>query len=374
MDNLKKTRKIIEKHRNIAILPNPKAEKDSFPASLAFFYALKKLGKNVSMLSDKHNKAFDFLTEEKPIKQQQKADFLISINENGAKLSDLFYEKTSTGINLFLKTEGELKKEDVSFEKLSQEKIGNARTSTEEIEVLITIGIPSFNEVQKFLKKDPEYIINIDNNPLNENFGHANVIEEASITVSEVIMHTISFISEDLFDKQISTQLLAGIMKQTSHLKDSLSPQTFQKIVFLVEQWADLKTITEEFGNNINEDTVHLFGEILTKTHFSESRNLGWVLLKETDFAKTNSTPKDLKFTLEKISSSLFPFQNFLILWEQHASPVTVRGVFYSPIKNLSKQIASNFNGIIKGKGVLFDTNEISLQIVKDKVLTILNT
>jgi len=367
MDNLKKTRKTIEKYDNIAILPNPKAEKDSFPAALAFFYALKKLGKNVSMLSNKHNKAFDFLTEKTLSKQQQKADFLISINENGAKLSDLFYEKTQIGINLFLKTEGELKKEDINFEKLSQKKL-------EDAEILITIGITSFNEVQGFLKKDPEYIINIDNNPLNENFGHANIIEPESITVSEVVMHTLSFISEDLFDKKISTQLLAGIMKQTSHLKDSLSPQTFQKIGFLVEQGADLKTISKEFGSKINENTVHLFGEILIKTHFSESNNLGWVLLKEADFIKTNSTPRDLKFTLEKISSSLFPFKNFLILWEQHASPITVRGVFYSPIKNLSKEIASSFNGIIKGKGVLFDTNESNLQIVKDKVLTILNT
>jgi len=319
------------------------------------------------MLSEKHNKAFDFLAERKPSRQQQKADFLISINENGAKLSDLFYEKTQTGINLFLKTEGELQKEDINFERLSQKKLENAN-------ILITIGVTSFDEVQGFLKKEPEHIINIDNNPLNENFGHVNIIEPESTTVSEVALHVISFISEDLFDKQISTQLLAGIMKQTSHLKDSLSPQTFQKIGFLVEQGADLKTISKEFGNNINEDTVHLFGEILTKTHFSESRNLGWVLLEEADFVRTNSTPKDLKFTLEKISSSLFPFQNFLILWEQHNSSTIVKGVFYSPIKNLSKEIASNFNGIIKGKGVLFDTTESNLQIVKDKVLTILNT
>jgi len=186
-------------------------------------------------------------------------------------------------------------------------------------------------------------------------------------------MHTLSFISEDMFDKQISTQLLAGIIKQTSHLQDSLSPQTFQKIGFLVEQGADLNKITKECGYQINENTVHLFGEILTKTHFLETHNLGWVLLKKADFVKTNSTSKDLKFTLERISSNLFPFQNFLILWEQHTSPITIKGVFYSPVKNISQEIASQFNGIIKGKGVLFDTNETNLQTVKDKVLTILN-
>lgn len=362
MDNLKKTRKVIEKYQNINILPNPKFEKDSFPAALALFYGLKKLGKNVSMLTEKTSETFSFLLDKGPVSSQE-ADFRISIRETSAKLSDLFYEKTAGGIDLFLKTTGgELKKEDISFEKLSDGA------------VLITVGVNSFKHTQNFLKKEPDYIINIDNNPANENFGHSNIIEPSSATLSEVVIHTISFLSENLFDKEISTALLAGIIHEAERLQGAkLAPQTFQKIGFLIEQGADLKTISSKLGGKVNESPVYLFGEILTKTHFSENRNLGWALLKESDFRRTNSTPRDLKFTLEKLASGLFPFQNFLILWEHHNSPVSIRGVFYSPNKELTEKLQASFSGLSKGKGVLFNINNLNLQSAKNKIINLLN-
>lgn len=361
MDNLKKTRKIIEKYQNINILPNPELEKDSFPAALALFYALKKSGKNVNLLTKKTSETFGFLVDEKPVSSQE-ADFRISIRETGAKLSNLFYEKTTNGINLFLKTEGTLTKEDISFEKLSNGI------------VLITIGINSFINAQNFLKKEPDYIINIDNNQTNDNFGHANIIEPNTATLSEVVLHTISFLSENLFDKEISTPLLAGIIHESSNtLNSRLNPQTFEKIGFLVEQGADLKTISSKLCGKIKESAIHLFGKILTKTHFSESRNLGWVLLNKGDFAETNSNPKDLKCTLEKITQNLFPFQHFLILWEHHNSPISIRGVFYSTSETLTERVAANLSGQKKGKGVLFKVNDTNLQTTKDKVLNLLN-
>lgn len=362
MDNFKKTRKAIERYQNIDLLPSPGLEKDNFPAALGLFHALKKLGKNVKVLGAAHPKIFDFLVKDEEIGSHE-ADFRISIRETGAKLSDLFYEKTTAGINLFLKTTGgELKKEDISLEKLA------------EGEVLITIGVDGFKKVQRVLKKEPSYIVNIDNNPENENFGHSNIIEPGLATVSEVVLQTISFLSENLFDKEISTPLLAGIIYATSRSQSvKLAPQTFQKIGFLIEQGADLKTISNKLCGEVKESAVHLFGEILTKTQFSDDNNLGWVLLRENDFIKTGSTPKDLKFTLEKINSESFPFQNFLVLWEQRNSPPSIRGVFYSPNETLTEKIANNFAGLTKGKAVLFGTNEMTLQSTKDKVLNVLN-
>jgi len=362
MDNLKKTRKIIEKHQNINILPNPGLSKDSFPAALALFYSLKKLGKNVNLLTEKIPETFSFLIDKKPVTSQE-ADFRITIREAGAKLSDLFYEKTTGGINLFLKTEGGgLTKEDISFEKLSN---GTA---------LITVGVHSFKDAQSFIEKEPNYIINIDNTTANENFGHANVIETSSATLSEAVLNIISFLSENLFDEKISTPLLAGILHESSNMHNAtLNPQTFEKIGFLVEQGADLKTISNKLCDKTEESTIHLFGEILTKTHFSESHSLGWVLLNENDFIETNSKPRDLKFTLEKIGQNLFPFQNFLILWEHHNSPISINGVFYSPNKTLIEKLTNNLHGQRKGNGVLFKLNDTNLKSAKDQILNLIN-
>ena len=50
MEELEQAKKIIEDSQNIAILPSPDFQKDSFVAGLALFYSLKKL----STLLQKH--------------------------------------------------------------------------------------------------------------------------------------------------------------------------------------------------------------------------------------------------------------------------------------------------------------------------------
>jgi len=77
--------------QDIAILPSPEFISDSFPASLALFYSLKKLGKNVNLISQNYPEKYNFLVKEKL--QPQKADFLIAINQDNIDISQVSYEK-----------------------------------------------------------------------------------------------------------------------------------------------------------------------------------------------------------------------------------------------------------------------------------------
>ncbi len=61
VEEIKKVKKVIEKSRNIGLCCSPDFRKDTFPATLALFYTLKKLGKNVNFLNKEYPLKFNFL-------------------------------------------------------------------------------------------------------------------------------------------------------------------------------------------------------------------------------------------------------------------------------------------------------------------------
>lgn len=281
MRGFQRAKQIIESADPIAILASAKFSKESFPSVLALFYSLKKLGKNVNLIAEDYPEQYHFLVQKDNF-QPTEADFLISIKEAGAKLHQLFYEKTDQGLNLFLKTDGgQLKKENVSLLPLVK----------------------------------PELVITIGNNGF-----------------------------------RLKTNFIINIQEQ-----------------------ADLETIIAHLYGMANNGPVRIFERVLRKINIVEGQGLGCILLQKRDFALTKSSPADLRFSLDNLSAGLFPFENFLCLWEQKHSPFVIQGVFYSPNKVLRKKVLTSFGGEQKGQGVLFQAEETELQNVKDRILEIIN-
>lgn len=375
MDDFKSVKKIIENSQTINLLPSPKFQRDSFPATLALFYSLKQSGKNVNLLATHYPHRFNFLVKREEPRPPQNS-FLISIKEAGAKLSQLFYEKTEGGLNLFLKTKyGELKKEDISLKPLLN--IINpirdpASNGTEDI--LITVGIEKLGEVEGFLKTKPDTLINIDNQLSNENYGQLNLVEISTSTLSEIIFDLLNLMGENLFDVSTSNALLCGVIYGTSNFQSgSITPQIFQKISYLMEKGADFKGIITQLYKVVDKASLQIFGKILTRIELSEPQDTGWILLKKEDFTLLGTSPSALKYGLEKLSSGLFPFQNFIMLWEAESSSISVRGIFYSPNQRMLEKVLASFGGEKKGQGVLFHTKEIDLRKVKAQILEVIN-
>lgn len=361
MEDFKKIKKIIEKAQNITLLPSPDFRKDTFPATLALFYSLKKLDKNVNLIAENYPENFGFLVKKEWF-HFSGANFLISIKTIKTKLSKLFYEKKENGLNLYLKTNGEeLKKENIALHRLE---IGG---------LLITLGIGSLKKVKEILKEKLQAIINIDNQLENENYGTVNLIEVSSASLSEIVFDFLISIDEKLFIKEVSNSLLSGIIQGAGNFQDpKLSSQTFQKASFLIEKGANLREITSHLCQIEKVSSFRIFGRILSKLNFSEDPNLGWVILRKDDFSKTSSVPSDLVFSLEKLAQGILPQKEFLILWESEGSQPLTRGVFYSQNQANLKKILENFEGGQKGNGILFSTRESNLQKVKDRVLELL--
>lgn len=313
MTDTEKIKESIEKYFDIIILTS----KNNIQATLAgkaFLLSLKKLNKNAMLLEVENG----FLeTTAKKITKEPQADFLISIKEGGTKLSQLFYEKTKTGLDLFLKTDGkEIKKDDIILKSLKQRQF------------LITIGIDSYEEIPLTLREKPNFILNIDNQIINQRFGDININDQKK-SLPEIIFEIIKTLSNDIFEKEL---------------------QENQK------------------------GEVLLFEKALKNLQFQIKANLLFSTLSHTDIVSAKAEPKDLKFALEKLCSGIFPFQNFLLLWEQNSSPLSVRGVFYSPNsqENISR-ISNRFISQQKFNSVIFNTNEKEMEKAKSQIFNVLN-
>lgn len=387
IEELKKLKRIIEKNQNFALLFSENRKDDAAPAAVAFFYILKQMGKNTKIITPLPDK-FNFLLTEK-IKRS--ADFLITIKEQTAKITDVFYEKNHLGVNLFLKTsQGVISPEDIELKNLTQV----------QPPVYLVFGISHFSELLSYFKSPPKTIINIDTSGsspvsgrlpnssgrVNENYGHLNLIAEETPTLSELTLDIISFFDETLFSKEVSTALLSGLMAVASRQPSGplaaqtrletplLTGQTLQKLGFLIEQGAKIQEIAENLSvaELTDEKSLLIFEKILSRLNFSERRNTGWALLEESVFQETGATIKNITFALKKLSSGIFPFENFFLLWGQHNSPAEIQGVFYSPESEKLEKIAQTFNGDKKGQGLLFQSQGANLQFVKNKILEII--
>jgi hypothetical protein len=343
-DLLKRVKELITNSTSIYIAPSPALEKDSFPASLALFYSLRDLEKNVNLLVDKIPERFSFLANKKEF-QLGEVNFLISIREKRARITQISYQKTDHKTNLYLKTSGGLlKKEDVSLKPLSPKG------------ALITLGVSQLAEIEPRLeRKNIEAVINIDNKTENSGYGDINLISPQETTFSEMVLDLLKIVSPHGFGEKVSNALLAGLIQEISLAKNKkLNPQIFKKISFLMEKGANYQKIASNLHALEKENSFKLFQRVLNKLDFLPEQGLGWASLTREDFRQTNTYPKNLSFVIEKLISGIFPFQNLLLLWESKNSPSTVWGVFYSPEEQVLEKIKRLFGAERKGNGLVF--------------------
>jgi hypothetical protein len=369
MLELEKAKNLISNTDNIDILPSIDLKKDSFPASLALYYSLRKLGKNVNLVTETEPETYSFLVEKEKLQPAHRADFLISIKEKNLKLSQLFYEKTSQGLNLFLKTNGQqINKNNIDLKSLRDDTIDPEEDGL----LVIAVGLEDLKLISRSYQPLPQ-IIFLGQQEAKQDLGQINFIEKNSSSFSEIAYDLICGLDQSLLDSQIANALLAGIIEQAAGLQNpKLNAASFNKVSCLLEAGANLKLITTQLYGMMHRNAMRIFGRVLSKIEVDNKKDIAWVALRGADFKKTNSSPADLKFTFRKLSSGLFPFNNFLCLYEQTNSPTEIFGVFYSLDNHLLEKVSSYFHGASKGHGLLFKSHNNNLLAAKKEVFELL--
>lgn len=381
MDSLSLAQNLIERSQAISIFLARNIDEDGFGAGLALFYTLKKMGKNVNLFFEKIPPKFQFLLNNLSAADPKPADFfkkfIISINTSGKEILEMFYEKNEKDLKIYLTLNGgEITERDIAFSSFNP-------SPPQKSDLVITLGAQSLEDLGIFFEQNPNLfyelpILNIDNYPSNENFGEINLIEITSPSLSEILTDLIKTLGLNLIDNDLATFLLAGILFASQNFQNPKTrPKTFETASFLVEKGADHQKIIQYLYRQRSIAQVRLLGQVLKKINFDEKTNVYTVCLSTKDFQGSGSSPRDLGPVIEELKfnfgASLFPQSGLLILWESHASPTQIRGIFYSPRLDLIEKILENFEGTSKKNGVLFLIKEDNLFSAKEKVLKVIS-
>lgn len=202
MNSFQKAKKLIKEAKSIYILPSEDNQIETISSSLALFYTLRKLSKNVNLIVEEIPSKLQFLIPSLNFLTYPK-DFVISIPNPGTGVSQVRYEKNKENLKIYLTSEkGDFKKSDISF--------GWTNFNPD---LLITIGVKDFNYCQEFFPENPKNlfnlpVLNIDNQTGNKNFGQTNLVKSVC-SLREIITNLIKSIDNNLWDKNIKTCLLA---------------------------------------------------------------------------------------------------------------------------------------------------------------------
>jgi len=239
-------KQLITDSKNIYVIPSENDSGESIASSLALFYTLKELNKNVNLLIQDFPQKLSFLIPSLDFISFPK-NLVISIPNNIADVSQIYYEKGGENLKIHLTVDkGTIKKENVSF-----------YFSDLHPDLIITLGIKDFRS-QLLTEKLNSYgflldspIINIDSlTPLNSdktentNFGRINLTDKKSI--SQTTLDLIKSVDEKFINKNTSLCLLTGLNLFTDNFRNNITAEIFEIASGLMKKGADLTEINKK--------------------------------------------------------------------------------------------------------------------------------
>ena len=239
MENILEAKQAITDSKNIYLIPS--YEPEAIASTLALFYTLKELNKNVNLIIESLPENLKFLSPSLDFISYPK-NFVISVPNKIAGVSQIYYEKNEEALKIHLTIEnGNIKKDNISF-----------YFSEAKPDLIITIGIKDYTKELGgrldsfgFLLDSP--ILNIDNSQENKKFGRINLLDNLSL--AESVFHLIKGVGGNL-NKNLSLCLLSGIVFYTKNFKENITADIFQIASDLMKNGADLKEIFKNIKNN----------------------------------------------------------------------------------------------------------------------------
>lgn len=240
MENILEAKQIITDSKNIYLISSE--EPEAIASTMALFYTLKDLGKNVNLVMETLPGSLKFLSPSLDFISYPK-NFVISVPNTVAKISQIYYEKNVDDLKIHLTIEnGNIKKDSIAF-----------YFSETKPDLIITIGIKDYSKELSeklnsygFLLDSP--ILNIDNNQDNKNFGKINVVKDYSIAeiISTLVEHN---------KKESLLCLLTALVLYTNNFKDKITASVFGTASKLMIGGADLKIVTDNIykASDINK-------------------------------------------------------------------------------------------------------------------------
>ena len=335
--------KEINKAKNVLISFSVDFNGDAISSSLALYWLLQKMGKQVNIVADpslsnnseqiSSEKIFNFLPGFSDIKDtlDNIRKFIVSLDISNAKVDQIKYTLEKNKLNFIVSPkEGFFTDEDIS-----------TQTSGFKYDLIITVDAMDLESLGKTYDNNVEFfyktpIINIDHHASNEEFGQINIINLNAVSSSEIIFNIFKKQSVDLIDEDIATCLLAGIIYKSKSFK---TPNLTPKTLLSTSQLINLGARREEIINNLYRsrslESLKLWGKVLNNLKSLSNEELIYSTLTTQNFKDTGTDSKHLLSVVEELIASI-PKAKIIIIFYPQKDNKNITKFFIFSIKNIN--------------------------------------
>jgi phosphoesterase RecJ-like protein len=335
--------KQIEKATRILITFPSDWNGDDVASSLALYLTVKKMGKEVEIISAPSikNKVWTFLPGGKNIGDSliNLRKFIVSLNISQAKIDQIKYAIEDKVLNFIISPkEGWFTSDDVS-----------TSASGFRFDLIITVGASDLESLGKIYDTNIEFfykttIINIDNRAGNEEFGQINYIDVNSVSNSEIIFELLEDKASEQLDEDVVTCLLAGIISKTKNFKNTnLTPETLLKTSKLINLGARREEIIDNLYRSRDFKTLKLWGKILSNLNSTAEGLLIWSSVKKEDFLDSGANEDSILDIIDELIINIPEAKIITIIFENTDNPGG-KAIVYSVSNINAKELLKEYS------------------------------
>lgn len=326
---------LLEKSKNILIIFKNNGNADGLASALALGQVLKKFGKNFYLAANDFEllEKFAFLPNASWIRAELPAlkKFIIVLNVERTKVEELNYDIQDNKLRIYLTPKnGFFVPEDVS-----------TKDSNFTFDLIFALNAEDLESLGNLYANNTEFfyetpIINIDHHADNEHFGQINHINLIATSTAEIIYSLIEVWDKNLFDEDIATLLLAGIITKTKNFKSlEITPQTLvaaSKLIALGGRREEI--VTNLYRTKLIPD-LKLWGRALARLNISaKNPRLIWSTLTRQDFEKSGARKETLHQVVEEMIATIPEAEVVALFYEDEAQSINILVASYN--KNLN--------------------------------------
>ncbi len=326
----------INKSNNILITFGREWNADALGSGLALYLYIKKLGKNVHLISEEssEHEKYSFLPKLNEIENSlnKLRSFIISLDLSSAKVGEIKYETKENRLDFIISPkEGFFTADDVK-----------SQSSNFKYDLIIILDTPDLDSLGKIYEEDMDFfyqvpIINIDHNSQNEQFGQINYVELPAISTSEILFNLFEAQNLEFIDEDIATCLLAGIIYKTHNFKtNNITPRSLSIASQLIELGADREKIVKSLYRSLSINTLKLWGRTLARLSSSSNKKLIWSLLTENDFNKTETKEENLDDVIDELIVNIPQAEVIVLIYESRKNQKQTVKCIIKTTKNIN--------------------------------------
>lgn len=363
---------LIKRNNKILILPSSPIDGDSLGSAVALYLALKKLGKDVTVVCSKPiPEALKFLPNLNIFKQEitSSKDFIISLDCKNAKVETVKSDINDDKVNIIITPkEGTINRDDITFHR------GELN-----YDLIITVDTAELSQLHEVYENNIEIfqdipVINIDHHISNAYFGKINLVDIMSSSTTEIILPILERFSADtgvqLIDEDIATLLLLGIITDTGSFQNpNTTPQAFASSAKLVSYGARQQEIIQHVYKTKQLSQLKLWGRVLSKIQTDEKHRMVWSSVSQQDIKDTASTMDETTNIIDELMTNAPGAEVVLLIKERAPNTVSVSIRSTTPTVD-SASIAQAFGGGGHTQAAAFTLNDTSLIDTEYKILT----